>query len=211
MAWNPQYCDVADLASWIHDDSNANNAELTLAIEAASRAVDKATNRQFGLVATPEARHYTAEYDRVTRRWFIDTDDIQTTVGLIVAVDNDGSGDYAESITDYALTPANAVPNGKPWTRIEVLGRSGVKPNGLRNSAKVTARYGWTTVPDAIKLAAMIQAARFYDRRDNVGGLLTKRQVDDVELGWSISGQTQELDPDVLASISAYRKIWAAA
>jgi hypothetical protein len=210
MAWNPQYCDVADLASWIHDDSNANNAELTLAIEAASRAVDKATNRQFGLVAAPEARFYTAEYDRHTCRWLIDIDDVQTTVGLIVAVDNDGSGAYSQSITDYALTPANAVPNGRPWTRLEVLPRSAVKPNGLRNGVKVTAQYGWTQVPSAIKFATMIQAARFYDRRENVGGLLTKRAVDDVELGWSASGASQELDPDVLASISAYRKFWVA-
>jgi hypothetical protein len=54
---------------------------VVLAIEAASRAVDKACNRRFGLVASPEARIYTAEYHRTLGRWVIDVDDVQTTAG----------------------------------------------------------------------------------------------------------------------------------
>lgn len=209
MAWAPNYLEPDELADWL---GVLEGPELELAISAASRAIDKACGgRQFGLVTTPEARYYTAEYDRHSGRWIVDIDDVQTTVGVIVAVDNDGSGTYAQSITAYALSPANAVPNGRPWTRITVLPSSAVKPNGSHDGVKVTARYGWTTVPDAIRYATLVQAARFYDRRENIGGMLTKRAVDDVEYGWAASGTGHELDPDVLASIAPFRRIWAAA
>ena len=42
---------------------------------------------------------------------------------------------------------------------------------------KVTARYGWTTVPDAIKLATLIQANRLFARREDTYGPLTRKPV----------------------------------
>ena len=48
MAWAPAYASVAELRSFIQDGGTSNTAELTLAIETASRSVDKACNRQFG-------------------------------------------------------------------------------------------------------------------------------------------------------------------
>lgn len=100
---------------------------------------------------------------------------------------------------------------GHPWTEIQILPASAVKPSGARNSVCVTALWARTTVSDAVKTATLIRAARFYERRDNVAGPLTVKEIDDVRYGWAASGANQELDRDVLASISAYRKIWAAA
>ena len=73
----------------------------------------------------------------------------------------------------------------------------------------MTAEWGWVAIPDAIKLATLMQAARFYERRQNVGGQLTRREVDEVSLGWSAS-TAHELDSDVVASIAAYRRLWLA-
>lgn len=201
MAWQPSYASAAELADWLGVPDEG--PELDLACEAASRAIDKACNRQFGLVDDPEIRWYTAEWHR--DRWLITIDDLMTAIGLVIELEN------GSEITDYKLTPINAAPMGRPWTRIEVAPSSAVKPDGSLHGVKVTARYGWTNVPNAIKQACLGQAAIFYSRRENVGGMLTKRQVDDVEYGWSAPRAGHELDSDVLLSISGYRRLWVAA
>ncbi|MCV7039697.1 phage gp6-like head-tail connector protein [Mycolicibacterium moriokaense] len=188
------------MAGWLGVPNEGT--ELALACESASRAIDKACNRQFGLVSSPEARWYTAEWYR--DRWLITIDDLMTITGLVVELEN------GDDITEYKLTPINAAPTGRPWTRIEVSPSSAVQPNGTPHGVKVTAKYGWTAVPNAIKQATLIQGARFYDRRENVGGMLTKQHVDDVEYGWAANAG-QELDSDVALSLSGYRRLWAAA
>jgi hypothetical protein len=208
MAWSPIYASADDLAAWLAEaDPVADAAELALAVEAASRAIDQATGRQFGLVVAPEPRYYTAEFDRTLGQWIIDIDDLQTTAGLIVAVDNGGDDFYSESITAYSLSPANAVPNGRPWTRITVKSSSLVKPNGRHNGVRVTALWGWSSIPDAIKLATLTQASRLYDRRESPSGPLSSKKVDDVSYGW----RATDLDTDVATAVAPYRKVWAAA
>lgn len=195
MPWAPTYVSPGELASWLGVEEDP---ELALAAEAASRAIDQWTGRQFGIVDAPETRWYAAEFhDGI---WYVSIYDCMTDDGLTIETD-DGT-----AITDYVLTPRNAVVTGKPWTGLEI--RQSVS---LRNGVNVTALFGWSEIPDAIAYATKVQASRFYDRRNNVGGMLTKKQVDDVEYGWSASGATQDLDADVLASISAYRRLWGAA
>jgi len=206
MAWSPTYSSGDDLAAWLNNaDPVADAAELALAVETASRAVDRATGRQFGLVAAPEIRYYTAEYDRNLCRWIVDIDDVMTTVGLIVALDNDNDGITEATVTAYALGPINAT--NRPWTRIEVLPNAPVKPNGTRHGVKVTARWGWTAVPEAIKLATLTQASRFYARRESLSGPLQSKKVDDVSYSWGAT----ELDDDVATAVAPYRRVWAAA
>ena len=189
------------------DVAVGEDAELALAAEAASRAVDKATGRQFGLVAAPEVRYYTAEWDRIAGRWLVDVDDLQTTVGVIVQLDNDNDGTPESTVTAYQLGPVNALPTGRPWTRIEFLPGAAVKPNGSRYGVHITARWGWTAVPDAIKLATLTQAARFYSRRESPTGPLTSKRVDDVAYQWGAA----DLDEDVATAVAPYRRLWVAA
>lgn len=204
--WQPPYCHANLLAEWMRLDSKTE-PELVLCAEAASRAIDKATGRQFGRVAEPEARFYTAEWFK--DRWVVTIDDLMITTGLVIEVDNDQDGTPEAEISDYTLTPANAVAKGFPWTAVEILPRSPVKPNGLRHGVKITAVWGWDSIPRAIETAAMIQAARLYERRDNPAGPLIRKEVDDVRYGWG-NASTPELDADVAASIAPFRRYWAA-
>jgi hypothetical protein len=105
MAWAPQYCHIDDLKSWL--DGATDDVEVLLCIDAASRAVDNATNRQFGQVDTPEDRYYRAEYDQRQHRWIVETDDMMTHAGLAVAFDN-SDGTWT-TVTDFELTPRNAL------------------------------------------------------------------------------------------------------
>lgn len=205
MTWAPSYCSGAELASWLGVENEG--IELALATEAASRAIDQACGRSFGVLDEAEARWYDPTWFK--DRWSVDIDDLTTDASLVIEVDNDQDGTPEAEITAYRLLPVNAPAKAQPWTRVEVLPSAAVKPNGLRHSVKVTARWGWTTVPNAIKLATLVQAARWFDRKNSVGGALTKLDVDDVGMGWAV--QRNELDDDVAAMIRGYRRLWVAA
>ncbi len=194
------YATGAELASWLCVDPEP---EMTLAVEAASRAVDRACARRFAKTDVAQSRWYRAEFWR--DRWYVEIDDLMDD-GLTVEVDN-GDSTFG-AITGYRLFPRNAAVNGRPWTRIEVLPSSPVQPAG--GDVRVTACWGWDAAPEAIKLATLIQAGRWHSRRDAVGGTLTTYEVDDIRQSWA-SAQAHDLDSDVLGSIAAYRRLWVAA
>jgi hypothetical protein len=198
------YATGDDLAAWLAADPVADAVQLALAVETASAAVERACNRSFGLVDEPEVRYYTSEYDRRLSGWFVDIDDLMTTDGLVVQFDNDRDNIAESTVVAYQLTPIN--PNGKPWTRIEFLPAAPIKPNGIRNGVKVTAQWGWSAVPDAVKLATLLQASRFYARRESQSGPLQSQKIDDVSYTWA----ARDLDSDVAAAVAPYVRHWAA-
>ncbi|HEY9416934.1 MAG TPA: head-tail connector protein, partial [Pseudonocardia sp.] len=73
MAWAPAYVTADELKAFVRIDDAADDPQVDLAIDAASRAVDQHTGRQFGQVAAPEARRYTGRWDYA--RWVVDIDD----------------------------------------------------------------------------------------------------------------------------------------
>ncbi|ORA38701.1 hypothetical protein [Mycobacterium aquaticum] len=118
------------------------------------------------------------------------------------------------AITDFILTPRNAVPNGRPYTGIEFHGGTpfawygGYPVNHHHSVITVTGEFGWPEVPEPIKLATQIHASRLYARRDTAAGPLIQKDVDDVSYKW---GTATDLDADVESTIRPFRRIWAAA
>lgn len=195
MPWAPSYATGAELQAWLGaDETDPHHA---IAVESASRAINKACGRQFGLLSSSEFRYY--EPYRHRDRYWCDIDDLMTTNSLVIESEN------GDEITDYTLTPRNAAAEGKPWTRIEFARGTTVTP-----TLKIGARWGWTNAPNTVKMACLIQAARYYSRRkeENVGGMPTGVTVDDVRLGWA--SQREELDSDVASMLKPYRKLWGA-
>lgn len=191
MAWKPAYATTADLAGWL---GVGDDPELALAIEAASRAIDHHCGRQFGRDDTATSRVYQPFLHQ--HHWAVFTDDLMVTP--IGVTDDNGT------ITDYTLAPTNAVAEGTPWRRIDLRER----PVGM---VEVTATFGWASVPDAIKQACLIQAARWYDRRYNISGSVIEKRVDDVEYKWGGGVNAAQLDTDVQALLAPYRITWHAA
>lgn len=192
MAWAPDYVTSTELKSYLRIGDTVDDTELGFAITAASRAVDRNCNRQFGLVAAPEARKYTACWDKNRCKWVVFVDDFQTNVGLVVAGD--------ATITDYSLQPSNADLNGQPWTHL-VLNSGG---NGKENGVTVTAKYGWTAVPVAVKQATLMQASRLFMRRQAPFGV-----AGSPELGSELRLLAQ-VDPDVKVVLGPYTRWWGA-
>lgn len=205
--WQPSYCTVNDLASFMGEPTDAD-AEMALAIETASRSVDRICNRQFGLDEHVQTRRYTASSDVIDsaltrrRRWMVEIDDVMTTNGLVVETEANGAFTEIGS-GNYLLTPVNAVLGGKPWTKLVISPASPITPDGREHGVAVTASFGWTAVPGAIKMATMIQASRLFARRHAPFGIAGNPEVGELRL-------LASLDVDLIVSVKPYQRIWGA-
>lgn len=185
--------------------SGADDTKMAIAITAASRAIDQEANRQFGLTGSAVDRVYTYEGILIDGRPAVAIDDLMTSVGLVLALDTGTEGTYTGSMvlgTDYDLWPRNAAADGRPWTHI-VLRRAPhfwfpFWPGAIR----ITANWGWTTVPTPIVQACLIQAGRFFVRKDSLYGVAGSPDVGQMRL-------LARLDPDVALLIGAYRRMWS--
>lgn len=198
--WSPDYVTAGELAAYVRIGDTADDVQLGIAIAAASRSIDRFTRRQFGVVAAPVARYYPGRVDPATGRWVLDVDDLMSSTGLAVDVDTAGDGTYSGAVTDYTLTPRNAVADGRPWTGLVVDGTSTVTPTTAPGSVRVTALWGWTAVPDAVQQGCLLQASRLIARRDSPFGVAGSPDAgSEVRL-------LARVDPDLEVSLAPYRR-----
>lgn len=204
MAWAPDYVTSAELRSYLNITDSADDTELGYAITAASRAIDQDANRQFGVVGSVEERFYTARWDRQRCRWVVDIDDLMSTSNF-AAETQDSDGTTVGAIDDYFLEPRNAAAQGRPWTQLVVKPDSSFKPTGLANEVAITALWGWTSVPTAVKQATLLQASRLFARRTSPYGIAGSPDTG------SELRLLARLDVDVAVALRPYRRWWAAA
>lgn len=187
------YCSVEDVRSQFGDDTSTLDTSLIeRAISAASRAIDRYCNRRFWQDPEPVTREYSVCDPRLA-----DVDDIATTTGLVVRIDSSGDGSYATTwtTTDYQLRPLNASADGGAysWRQIKALGGNTFPlPRYGDPVLQVTARWGWSQVPDDIVEAAILKAVALFKRKDAPFGVagfgdfgairITKRDPDVVEI-----------------------------
>lgn len=200
MAWAPDYTTVNALADYLRIGDTDDDVELALAISAASRAVDRATNRQFGLVDVPQQRYYTPLWNQQGLCWFVDIDDVMIVTGFEVFSDTGNDGSYAYQITNYDLTSRNALANDRPYTRL--VPRNGVGLLNRPESLRVTARWGWLDVPATVEQATLLQASRFFSRRNAPFGVAGSPDAG------SEMRLLAKVDPDVQVMLSKYVRWW---
>jgi hypothetical protein len=169
---------------------------LSSALASASRSIDKTTGRRFWLDPVPVARIYNPR-GRVVCGVDGETllvDDIGAITGLVVET-GPAAGPWT-AVTGYETTPDNALADGKA---IEGLLRANSIWSwrlGSTTRVRVTARFGWPTVPDPITEAALIQATRLYKRKDSPEGIIGSAE-------WGVRNLSRR-DPDVWALIEPY-------
>lgn len=168
------YITLAELEATLGiGSSTPGSADRTAAIASASRAIDKICQRVFdpgsgppGGSNEPETRYYNP--DQVLAQ---EIDDVYTTSDLVLATDNDGDGTFETTWTlgtDFDLDPLNAVTDGEPYTRIRVRANSNnIFIPHFTNSVKLTAFFGWASVPDDIVNATTLLASRVYQLSRN--------------------------------------------
>lgn len=196
MAWRPDYIDANALKAYMRIDPSdtTDDAEIATVISGASRAIDNHCGRQFGKVDSPEQRVYTAWWHTKRGQWVADIDDLATDMGITVETD-------AGQITEFDLLPANAVKDGRVYTRIAIRRTSTVQPTGREDELRITAPWGWSAVPAEVVNAAKIQAHRFFVRRVSPFGVAGSPDTgNELRL-------LARLDPDVAVSLVGLVKV----
>jgi len=129
----------------------------------ASRMVESLCGRRFDSDAAATARVY-----QPINNCLVQIDDCYEITA--VAADTGDDGTYSTTWTsgDYQTLPLNTVgPNqrsGWPTTHLEAI-ESLRFPSHRRASVKVTAKWGWTAVPDDVAGATYLLANRLYEER----------------------------------------------
>jgi hypothetical protein len=194
MAWKPDYITLVQAKAFLRIDDTDDDAEISVHITTASRAIDDHTNRQFGLIAAPEERFYEPWYDYERCVWMVTIDDLMTTTGLVVSVVG------GSAITDYTLEPRNAAAEGKPWTHLRINRTSSVQPILAGAEVSAVGRWGWTTVPVPVTGAARLQVSRLHSRRESPFGVAgSPDQGSELRL-------LAKLDPDVAVSLRGFTR-----
>jgi hypothetical protein len=222
------YCTVQDVRDFLADSGGTLTASvLELSINAASRWVDKQCGRRFWRDATVTTRVYRATDSRAV--W---TDDISGTAGLVVASDPGGDGTYDTAWTvgtDYQLEPlATDIAAGgdtvTPYAfwRIAAVGTRLSWPVSTVAfpAVQVTARFGWSAIPDDVKMATILRAVGLFRRKDapfgiagfgELGGMRIARQDPDVGglLGPYVKTRPRTLTYDVQRGSLFHGHRWA--
>jgi hypothetical protein len=191
------YTTMADVKAALRIPSadTVDDLMLTSAINAASRQIDGECDRVF--YSQSAVRVYVPESSIL-----VNTDDVQTVTKLETS-----SGDgFTVTIpaTDFQLEPLNGLAGGipGPFTRIRATGAflfpvfSQRSVNLDEATVRVTGTFGWPTIPDAIKQAALLLSIRIFKRLDSplaVAGF--------GDLG---AIRVSRTDPDVMAMIAPY-------
>jgi len=164
------YCSIAELRDQMVDGKALlNDALLERAINASSRAVDRYCGRRFWKDAQLVQRTFTTR-DRCS----VLVDDIATRTGLVIETGTDGVNfPITWAATDYLLEPRNADAvaagdTGAPYAFTEVVAIGGrwFSTDARRPTLRVTAKWGWSAVPDEVKQAAIIKATAIFKRKD---------------------------------------------
>jgi hypothetical protein len=199
VTWKPDYITVAQATAYLRVGDTADDTEVGVWVTAASRAIDKRTNRQFGQLAAPAARTYrrTPAYDPSSSLWTLEIDDVQDLTGMLV-------NGVAYASSGAVLLPDNAPADGLPWQRIAFNVQPYPSAPGYPMTNVITARWGWTSVPTQVVAAAKLQVARWAARRDSPYGIAgSPDQGSEMRL-------LAKLDPDVattLAGLSRRRRV----
>jgi hypothetical protein len=154
------YCTLAEFKAYANITSTdaGDDAVIEDIIESSSRQIDGFCGRFFYQSST--VKYYVSK-DGLR----IFTDDIYTASGLTIEADLNGDGQYEMTFTsnDFNLIPYN--PDPFPYFGIEATLRNGVPLSTLLKGNKITAAFGWSAVPDDVKIACEIITQAEYKRR----------------------------------------------
>lgn len=208
--WKPAYASLDLMHDWLRLrgelDDTEDDALLTLALSASSRAVDAACGRQFGKALTAVTRTYPMRWSRTLRAHVADIDDLIDLTGLTVSTD-----DGATTLTtdQYKLRPRNADADAMVYTYIVIthgVGGCGCGcgyPFGSPCHLELTmsAPWGWNAFPDPVVQATLLQTSRLNIRRDSPYGIA----------GGPDSGTEmrllERLDPDIAPIVTNYVRL----
>jgi hypothetical protein len=156
--------------------TNFADRDIERAIAAASRSIDDICHRSFDQDATLVARYYTARIGTLCEIGDVmaPADDLTEPTLTVVELDLAADGSYSTAWTegtDYQLEPLNAAADDKPYETLRSLLTTFPSRAG---AVRVTARYGWTEIPDQVVEATILLSNKLLVRvRQAPFGIIT--------------------------------------
>jgi hypothetical protein len=198
----PNYATLDELKSWLSITDSTDDIALAISLDAAERSIERFCSRTFVAAGTVATVRY---FDAVDAT-LVHVTDIGSLTNLAVATDLDFDGAYSTvwTATDYQVDPINAIADSRPVTAIRArrAGTQSFPVYGAEKLVKVTARWGWPSVPYEVKQASILQAARLHSRRRAPLG-----SIQAPELGGG-ERLPSRLDPDVQVLVEHLRRSW---
>lgn len=156
------YATVEEYKARVGMATATEDGTIAALLAAASDYIDDMLSRTFTLAATASQRYFDGSGSSTV--W---VDDIGTTADLAVAVDLDGDWTYETELTigtQCQVGPPNALARNRPYTRLELVPGSAVATFPERARAvRVTAHWGWPSVPPLVKEATVLIARQLHD------------------------------------------------
>ena len=185
MAITNGYATLTDVKNALRITDALDDSLLETAIESASRMIDSYTARTFSNAGTAV-------------RDFAATDDLTCIIDDAISVTSVQSTDEIGGVyttwdvTDYQLEPLNSRSDGlyMPYTGIRAVNDYAFPVVDHQALVRVTAVWGWASVPTAIKQATIIQSSRLFKRLDSPLGVLGMGDMGQIRV-------SRYLDPDV--------------
>lgn len=197
MAITQGYATLAQLKSALRITDSIDDSLLEMAIESSSRAIDGYTMRSFYSSGTATRIYAAEDYD------LVQVDDIAGTA-ITLVTDPDANGTWADTwkVSDYQLEPVNGIVDGLqvPYTRIRAVGDYNFPMEYSKALVKVTAVFGYSSVPITITQACIIQASRYFKRLDSPLGVAGFGDLGAIQV-------SRDIDPDVAQMLEPYRKL----
>lgn len=196
MAITNGYATLAQVKAALRITDTVDDTLLEMAVESASRAIDGYANRSFYSSGTA-TRYFAADDSFV-----VQINDVSGTALTLVTSSDGDDFDTTWKTTDYQLEPLNGVVDGLtvPYTRIRAVGDYLFPTSGEEALVKVTAVFGWPSIPMAITQACIIQASRIFKRLDSPLGIAGFGDMGAMRV-------SRYLDPDVEQLVSTYRRL----
>jgi hypothetical protein len=193
------YATLAELKAILGGiDDTYDDDNLTRALGAASRGIDKWCKRRFYRDDTATARVFSPISAKVAI-----VDDFWTTDDLVIAT-GDGDDTYATTWTaaDRQLEPLNGIVNGVPgWPYWLIRARNGSSYTGGSVGGvtlQVTAKWGWAAVPVDVNQACLLLAEEIFKLKDAPFGVA----------GYGIDGAVMRVqnNPKIAAMLAEFRR-----
>jgi hypothetical protein len=195
------YITADDLRQWLGIDDGDDDVRLQYAVTAASRAVEKYCGQVFNVDTTVSARVFHNEFTHKAT-----VDPFSTTTGLIVKIDTAANGTYDQTwtlTTDYFVGPFNGIVDGVsgfPYTQIMCAPQRWFPTWTQRPLLQVTAKGGWPAVPDDVKFACRLKAAKLFRRHASPDAIAGGLDIGAIRI-------SKYEDPDVCQLLSPYMRM----
>jgi len=185
------YATLTDLKKILGITDTIDDALLTLALNAASAALENHFGRVFSK-SVGETRYFTARDSDL-----IFVDDLVEIESLACDTDCDGVYESVWATDDYTLMPVNAPAEGLPYRSIKAKPLGAYRfPRWLDAGVEIIGSYGYPAVPVEVNQATLLQAARLFRRKDAIFGV-----TGGGELGQAVN--IAKIDPDIVLMLGA--------